>query len=119
MDDLLWIVALTTAFEAVTCVFRWGLNLQSTRDTAFIAPLTMGVRIHHGYVGVAGSMSALGLPEGWLAAWALRVGVALLVSDLIHHFVVLHWTTGDPQFDLTYPRLVSIEAERDAQDARG
>ncbi len=119
MAHVLWIIALTIAFEAITCIFRWGLNMQSTRDTAFLAPLTLGVRIHHGYVGAVGSMAALGMPEGWFAAWALRVGVALLVSDLIHHFVVLQGTTGDHQFDLTYPKLAMVEAERDAQDARG
>ena len=120
MTDLIWIVALTAVFEAVTCAFRWGLDMQSTRDTAFLAPLTLGIRIHHGYVGAATSVGALAVPsDGWLIVWAMRIGVALLVSDLIHHFIVLHWTTGDHQFDLTYPRLAVIEAERDAQEARG
>ncbi|MEK7469359.1 MAG: hypothetical protein AAB074_18450 [Planctomycetota bacterium] len=120
MTDLIWIVALTAAFEAVTCAFRWGFDMQSTRDTAFLAPLTLGVRIHHGYVGAVSSLGAVAIPSGGpLAAWALRIGVALLVSDLIHHFIVLHWTTGDPQFDLTYPQLAVVEAEREAQEARG
>jgi hypothetical protein len=120
MTDLIWIVALTALFEAVTCAFRWGFDMQSTRDTAFLAPLTLGVRIHHGYVGAFASAGAFAVPvDSWLFTWALRIGVALLVSDLIHHFVVLHWTTGDHQFDLTYPKLVVIEAEREAQEARG
>ncbi|MCE9584193.1 MAG: hypothetical protein K8T20_17040 [Planctomycetes bacterium] len=105
-------------FESVTCAFRWGFDLQSTRDTAFIAPLTFGVRVHHGYVGALCSLGSVPV-HGPLAAWALRIGLALLVSDVVHHFVVLRWTTGDPQFDLTYPRLVMIEAEREAQEARG
>jgi hypothetical protein len=119
MTDLLWIVALTVVFEAVTCAFRWGFDMQSTRDTAFLAPFTFGLRIHHGYVGAAAGMAGFGMPEGFLATWVLRVGVALLVSDAIHHFVVLHWTTGDHQFDLRYPRLATVEAEKDAQDVRG
>jgi hypothetical protein len=118
--DLFWIIGLTLVFEAVTCAFRWGLGLQSTRDTAFIAPLTRGIRVHHGYVGAACSFGAFAAHgSGWLLAWAFRIGLALVISDLVHHFVVLLWTTGDHQFDLTYPRFVLVEAERDAQEARG
>ncbi|HNV68352.1 MAG TPA: hypothetical protein PKO06_01545 [Candidatus Ozemobacteraceae bacterium] len=97
---------LTTIIEGVTCLFRFGFKLESTRDTAsWVAPLTFGVRIHHGYIGV------LLCVVTWL--WVRReptrralliIGSALALSDLIHHFVVLWLVTGDPQFDLTYPR---------------
>lgn len=115
---LLWAAALTAVFEAVTCAFRFGLDLQSTRDTGFLARFTGGIRIHHGYVGAVASCAALPGGSAFLATWALRIGLALLVSDLIHHFIVLHWTTGDHQFDLVYPQPVA-EAELDAQFARG
>ena len=92
------------AIEAVTCVMRFGFGLESTRDTAALGSLTGGIRIHHSYIG------ALMLIASWfmrrdtaLRAWCLRLGAALLLSDLIHHFGVLWLTEGDPQFDLTYP----------------
>ena len=50
--DLLWILALTILFEGITCFFRFGLDMQSTKDTSALKTLTFGLRIHHGYVGV-------------------------------------------------------------------
>lgn len=102
--DWIWIVLLTLGFEAVTCLARFGLELQSTRDTAVLAQATFGVRIHHGYVG---ALMLLGLhsprvPERW-RPWLFRIGAALVCSDLVHHFAVLWPITGSPEFDFVYP----------------
>ena len=93
---------LTIFFEAFTIGFRFGLSFQSTRDTAVIGLYTFGLRIHHGYIGL------FLLPLAWCAPlglrhalWILAIGVVL--SDLIHHFLILWPITGDPQFDLVYP----------------
>lgn len=105
-------MALTIAFEAFTCLCRWGLDLQSTRDTTFIAPLTLGVRVHHGYVGVLGAAGAFLFPlHSLVFTWGLRIGLALLISDAIHHFLVLKFTTGHHHFDVRYPELIPIEEE--------
>jgi hypothetical protein len=103
--NLCWIAALTIVFEAVTCLFRFGLGMQSTRDTTITGHFTFGLRIHHGYVGVLLVAAAFLIPQCWrLRTWCLRIGVALVASDLIHHFLVLWPITGDPHFDLTYPQ---------------
>ena len=101
--DLLWILALTALFEAVTCLFRFGLGLQSTKDTGFLKTLTFGLRIHHGYIGVLMLGVAGLMPANNLRAWVVRIGAALVLSDLAHHFLVLWPITGDPHFDLVYP----------------
>lgn len=105
-------LALALAIEAVTVALRFGAGLQSTRDTAWLASLTGGWRIHHGYLGGALLLAALlayawaGLRAAWpppaWSAWALVAGVGLGVSDLLHHFVVLWLVTGRPHFDLRY-----------------
>jgi hypothetical protein len=102
--DVCWILGLTVLFEAVTCLFRFGLRMQSTRDTGVLRHLTFGLRIHHGYIGLLLVLFTLLLPRGssW-QMWCLRVGAALVLSDLVHHFLVLWPITGDPAFDLTYP----------------
>ena len=46
------VVLATLIIEAVTCGLRFGLGLQSGRDTSALARWTLGLRIHHGYVGV-------------------------------------------------------------------
>lgn len=96
-------LALAAVLEAVTCAMRFGAGLESTRDTGFLARLTLGLRVHHGYLGVVLLAVAPGLPtlRGRHAARVL--GIGLLVSDLVHHFLVLWPLTGSPQFDFFYP----------------
>lgn len=93
---------LAVAFEVAACVFRFGLGMESTRDTAALAAFTFGLRIHHGYLGAVG---AAFLPLVRSAAWrerGLAVAVGLIASDLAHHFLVLWPITGSPEFDLFY-----------------
>lgn len=96
---------LAIPIEAATAFTRFGLKLQSTRDTEFLSGITFRLRIHHGYIGVF-----LWLLAWWLlrkkaglrnAVWV--VAFALIISDLMHHFLVLWPITGSPEFDLLYP----------------
>jgi hypothetical protein len=103
---VLWSLLLTAAIEAVTCILRFGLRLESTRDTAStVGALTGGIRVHHGYIGVLVLVIALACWRRWPgpARWTLVVAVALVTSDLVHHFAVLWSTTGSPEFHLVYP----------------
>ena len=97
--------AVAAIFELITILFRFGLGIQSTRDTAFIGGLTFGIRIHHGYIGLLLMLIAAGVlrKDAGPRHFLMIVGIALLVSDLVHHFVVLWPATGSPQFDLVYP----------------
>jgi hypothetical protein len=102
--EICWIVGLTLLFEGITYLLRFGMGMESTRDTGVLRVLTFGLRIHHGYVGLVLLAAAFLVPKGWrLRKWCWRVGAALVASDLIHHFLVLWPITGDPHFDLTYP----------------
>ena len=100
------ILALTAAFEVVTILFRFGFKLESSRATAStIGVLTQGIRFHHGYFGVLLMGLAFAFARrrpGW-AHGMLVLGGALLLSDLVHHFLVLWPLTGSPEFHLIYP----------------
>lgn len=92
-------------FEIITCVLRFGFALESTRDTAStIGRLTLGVRIHHSYIGIASIAVAFWLEQRFPRSsfHLLAIGIGLFISDMIHHFVVLWMITGNPQFDLFY-----------------
>ena len=97
---------LTVILEVLTCVSRFGLGFQSTRDTAStIGVLTFGIRIHHGYFGLVMIVIAARL---WhrspaRARYILLIAIALIASDLIHHFLVLWPITGSPHFHFVYP----------------
>jgi hypothetical protein len=97
---------ITIVLEIITCVTRFALQMESTRDTAStIGRLTGGLRIHHSYPGLVliGISSWIWERYPRLAFWLFPIGVGLLLSDLIHHFLVLWLVTGHPQFDLFYP----------------
>jgi len=104
-----WAVGLTLVFELITVVFRFGFKVEATRDTAkYVARWTRGLRIHHGYwgvplllLGVVGL--ALSVGPTLAAAWMMILGLALIKSDLMHHFLVLWPITGSHDFDLVYP----------------
>lgn len=96
-------VVLAVAIEAVTVLLRFGADLQSTRDTAWVARLTFGLRVHHGYLGALALAALLVLRDPAWRRGALILGLGLLLSDLAHHFLVLWPWTGSPQFDLVYP----------------
>lgn len=101
LHGLIWAVF----FEILTCVLRFGFALESTRDSATtIGRLTLGIRVHHSYIGIASIAFAFWLEPRIpnLSFQLLAIGIGLFISDMIHHFVVLWIITGNPQFDLLY-----------------
>jgi hypothetical protein len=94
--------------EGVTLLLRFGFGFQATRDTRdCLSGITLGVRIHHAYIGAV--MTLLGYrflrSRPRLRDRVLAVGIALMVSDIIHHFVFLWLIVGDPEFHLTYSAI--------------
>ena len=99
------ILIATVILETITVVLRFGFELESHRDTAStIGVLTGGLRIHHGYCGVVIMLLALFIRQQkpTLFRWLTVVGAALILSDLIHHAVVLNFLVGSPEFHLFY-----------------
>jgi hypothetical protein len=113
-----WAIALTLLFEAVTVLFRFGFKVEATRDTAkYIARWTRGIRIHHGYWGVpllilGIALLATSMGPMQAAAWSVILGLALIKSDLVHHFLVLWPITGNHDFDLVYPEREQYRRRR-------
>ena len=97
--------------EAVTVVLRFGMSLESTRDTAVIAAYSGGLRIHHGYLGLMLAPIAACLRRPALRNLLLIVALGLVASDLFHHFLVLWPLTGSPHFDVFYPKRLLAEPE--------
>ena len=105
-DVILGSVAATFVFEAITCVMRFGMRLESTRDTAStVGRLTFGIRIHHSYIGIVVVLIAWRVWSRYpkRSRWLMMIGIGLFASDMIHHFLVLWPVTGSPCFDLVYP----------------
>ena len=101
--DWYWIRVLTVIIETVTCFSRFVLKKESTRDTAFLARYTFGLRIHHGYTGVLLVILCNCLSSTDVGVWFLRIGWSCIFSDIIHH-CILRLVTGSFQFDLVYEK---------------
>jgi len=84
---LIEIIVITAVLEIITCIGRFGLKMRA-RDWKW------PVRIHHGYVGLVLVLLWLVIPQEWL----LIIGLSLVVSDAIHHFVVLPLTVKSTEF---------------------
>ena len=95
-------IAFAFACELLTLILRFGFKLQSTRDTQLLAELTFGYRIHHGYLGVALLLVSVVVSQSALRNLMIIIGLGLLISDAIHHLVVLWLITGSPEFDMRY-----------------
>ena len=96
---------LTLVFELVTLVLRFGCGLRAGTVTAPVGRLTGGLRIHHAYVGVL--ISALVVLAGKLLTetafvWGLALGLGMVASDLVHHFIILWVVTGSHEFHVFY-----------------
>ena len=97
---------LALLIEAVTLFCRFRCGLVATRDTRCLRRFTWGLRVHHGYVGVLMAVVAWGPLAGcssWKGSFSI-CSMGLIVSDLVHHFLVLWPLTGSPEFDLVYPQ---------------
>jgi hypothetical protein len=75
--------------------------MKARESTKAIAGLTLGLRIHHGYIGLL-IMAAASFLTGKYKQYAFIAGAAMFLSDVIHHFIVLKLITGSPEFDIFY-----------------
>jgi hypothetical protein len=90
---LAWTAGLTAAIEAVTLGLRFGGGVTAAEFNR-TAPWVL--QIHHMFWAVPVFAAALlvdGRPRLARGLWALAA--ALVVSDLVHHFVVLPLLVGN------------------------
>ena len=98
---MLWSLALlvlawTAGIELVTCVGRFGFGLRSKDWASRYRPFTLGVRVHHAYFAALVLPAALLAPvEIGLRDVLVAAAAGLVLSDLLHHFVVLPVLTGE------------------------
>ncbi len=109
---ILWGILGAVLLEALTIYLRFGRNMKSPERTAWIGRMTRGYRVHHGYHGFTCIPLGMIVFPGAIGEWLVIAGLALLLSDAIHHFIVLKLTTGHHEFWLKYPpREAGVEIQ--------
>jgi hypothetical protein len=97
-------LVLAVLAEAVTCFTRFVLGFRARDNLHLVTRPTFGVRVHHGYLGfgaLGGYLLFSPLFRSGSFPWcsaAVIVGIGLVLSDLVHHLVVLRLLTGDHEF---------------------
>ena len=102
---LTWTAVGTVIGEVGTVVVQFLLRWRFRFVTRLMGALTRRVRVHHGYLGAAALLAAWLVPLS--QAWrhlAFIAGGALVLTDLVHHTLVLWIVTGVPAFALRYER---------------
>ena len=87
---ILKIVLLTVILELITVIGR--LAFGSAKK--FYKKHKIRVRIHHGYIGLV----FLFLSLFYVNDYVFLIGIVLLSSDLVHHFIVLPMWIGKTEF---------------------
>jgi hypothetical protein len=79
--------------EAVTLAVRFGLNV-AAEEFNKTAPLVL--QIHHMFWAIP-LVAVAGLARSWprVASWLCALALACVVSDLVHHFVVMPILAGE------------------------
>ena len=97
------VLVCTMLMEGALCVGRFGLGVSMKEHEGTITRYTLGVRIHHGYVGavvllVVATGRLVGVPWKPWSRIVTVVAWSLVLSDAIHHFLVLYLITGATEF---------------------
>lgn len=101
MPDLTTVLAWAVVIEAITILLRFGGKVSSQRLIKKVIKrfhLRFLPHIHHGMIGI--TLAVLG--EIFGRGMLVNVGLGLLISDIIHHMVILWLLTGSPEFRLLY-----------------
>lgn len=112
-------ILLAILFELLTIWCRFCRGLVAAQHTAVIGKFTRGIRIHHGYLGVFTAIGGAGTLSFFeiMGILLIVLSIGLVLSDLVHHFLVLWPITGSHQFDLVYPRAVPADESAELTDA--
>lgn len=65
------------------------------------------IHFHHGFTGTIITIVAIILKNDLLTAF----GISMILSDIIHHFIVLKTIMGDPEFHVIYKNFKTLEKE--------
>ena len=101
MNNLISLLILTLIIELITIFFRFVLKTSSKKNIHKILlrfNLKYFIHFHHGFLGIFLLIISLFVTSPYLLIFSL----ALILSDAIHHLLVLWPITGNPEFHLIY-----------------
>ena len=116
---MIWQIILITALviEAVTIFGRFFFKISSKDILMRIMhhyKWKRVIHVHHLFFGLV--VIGLAIYQGSLVG--IDLGIGIVLSDLIHHFIVLWVIIGDPEFRLVYKNANLLEKEEKMEDRR-
>jgi len=72
------------------------------------------IHFHHGFTGVIIALLAFYFES----SIGIAFGLGMVLSDIIHHFVVLWFIIGDPEFHVVYRNAKALKKEEKMEDKK-
>ena len=117
MINWLLILVLAVLIELATICTRFVFKI-SSKDTYMKImkkfDLHFFIHMHHGIIGILVVLVAL----TYDMPWTLGLGSAMILSDAIHHFVVLAIVIGNPEFHIIYKDIADFKKEQILEDRK-
>jgi len=105
-----FILLLAISIEVLTVFVRFAFKIK-TKDVLIRIMKHFGwkkvIHFHHGFVGIIIFIVAYVYGFNF---W-MDVGLGVLISDVIHHFLVLWPIMGSPEFHVIYKNIGEMEGE--------
>jgi len=111
MIDIKWVIILTLFFEFLTIFARFIFKMSSKENYIWVMKklkLKFFIHMHHGIIGAIVVIIAFFYPVPFL----MTIGLAMFFSDAIHHFLVLYYVIGHPEFHVVYKNIKMFEKEQ-------
>jgi hypothetical protein len=111
------IIILTIAIELATIFTRFVFKISSKETYIKIIKklnLKFIIHIHHGILGIVVAILAYiyGFPIIYNIGWSM------IISDAIHHFIVLYLIVGNPEFHIIYKNIKGFKKEQKIEDRK-
>ena len=115
--DWIYILWIAGIIEVITIFGRFIFKI-STKDVLMKLMRRYGwkkvIHFHHGFVGLI----VVGLAVYFRSSLGVNIGWGLVLSDAIHHFIVLWLIVGDPEFHIVYKNADLFKKEQVKEDKK-
>ena len=117
MIDLKIILLSAVLIEAITIFGRFLFKISSKEIYIKLIKkfnLKFFIHFHHSFFGLI--LSVVSYYFGW--AFLFNFGIAMVLSDLFHHAIILWHIIGDPEFHVIYKNPKHFKKEQKIEDKK-
>ena len=113
-----WFIIITAVvIEVITIIGRFGFNISTKSLWVKVMKhynRRHWVHVHHVFIGLLVVAIALIVKNNLV----LNLGLGVIMSDAIHHFIILWPLIGSPEFHIIYKNKATLTEEQIKEDEK-